>query len=347
MKKIYDLCRILAMCVLCACVCSVLVSCSDDDDNGGGGNVSRNDDDDNGGGGNAGGDDAANAVMTFDGERLSAIDYDNDGDVSNYGISYDAQGRVKAVNGGYDDLEFDYSKGTATINGVVTNVKFNSNGYITELSGSWDYVEEYYGESYHYKGNGVLKFSYSNNRLSKVTRSAKETYTSSYTNETWSDEDTYTFTWNADNLVQVKDSYWEEEDGETYSDEYITKIQYGSQENKFSQLSISLMEYAIDFDNDALDILVAVGLFGKGTANLPTKLIDDEDDPYSLKYTLNSNGAIAKEIMGFMGYDEYAYKYYYGNDEDAKTRAKGVTKDEAKKFSLREMFVKQHRNHNK
>lgn len=279
----------------------------------------------------AGGDDANKAVLNFDGDRLTSVD--------NFSIEYDNQGRVVEIDGRYDDLEIDYSKGKIEMEDEEGNIKFNKSGYITEISMSWDETEEGYGYSYQYKGNGTAKFSYdSNGHLTSMSYNSKETEKDLINKETstWETSSTTTLKWSNGNLTSVKMDGWEKEDGDKESYKAEISIQYGSQVNKYQQFPLTIANFAIG--EEPVNILAAVGLFGKGTAEFPTQLIDYEDgDTYTINisFDLNSNGSIRNENGN---YGTYSYGY-------SSFSTKGLSELNDKKLSLRKLFV--NRDHRK
>lgn len=304
--------KILKLMTLGVIALATMTACSDDDDNGGSG--------------------SSKAVLKVNGERLVAV--------NRYEITYDAQGRVSEINGQYDDerLKINYSKGTIIADGESGSVKFTSEGYLSEASASWDVKDE----GYRYKGSGTLKFTYTNGVLTKVVSTSTETETSPDKKTTkWQEQETTTLTWNAGNLMRIKTTGWESENGEKDTWEETYKMEYGEQTNTFRQFSMVIADYGLDFDG-TLGVLAAVGLFGKGTTLLPTDLQETDDDGYnwgtSIRFMLNSNFSISQE-----SYSYNTYNYYYSGDNDAKTRAESAAKDDAKKLNLRTMFVKSHR----
>lgn len=331
------------------------------------------DDDDNGGDSSSGSGAAAKGVIDFDGERLYAINDCN--------VEYDAQGRVARITQDDNELEINYAKGTITVDDETGTIKFNNDGYITEMFFSWD--EIYYGSSSEdgsishpgsrEKGTSTITYTYSNGFLTKISIFTNETETNLGTNKVtkYQISDTRTLYWNLGNLVQITNSGWETADGgnkETWGETY--SINYGTQVNKYRQFPVTIVEEALYFD-DPLYMMAAVGLFGKGPTTLPRSMAGNDDYGTwntNIIFNVNSKEAISKEFN-----DDETYTYYYsapkdnngnnGNnededdedDEDAEvvdpnhpmhSQLAPNAKSAARTFGLRKMFAKPtHRHH--
>lgn len=339
-----------------------MAACSDDDDN-------------NGGDSSSGSGAAAKGVIDFDGERLYAINDCN--------VEYDAQGRVARITQDDHELEINYARGTITADGETGTIKFNNEGYITEIVSSWDDIllgptpED--GSISHpgsrEQGTSTATYTYANGFLTKISILTNETSTESGTNKVtkYQISDTHTLYWNLGNLVQITNSGWESEDGgdkETWSETY--SINYGTQVNKYRQIPVTIVEEALYFD-DPLYMMAAVGLFGKGPMTLPQSMAGNDDyGTWSMDifFNVNSKAAISKEIIN----DYETYTYYYsapkdnngnnGNNEDEDdeddeevevvdpnppmhSQLAPNAKSAARTFGLRKMFAKPvtHRHH--
>ena len=236
--------------------------------------------------------------------------------VNGVSINYDAQGRVSSLRDSYNSLIFDYNTGKVIISDdgdiVEMNVGFNGSGYISKFSQKWNYKDE----DGQYSGSGSGSISYDNaGHLTKIYMKSNETYRDEDGSGKYSDEETYTFNWKNGNLVSVKVSGYENEDGEIYKWTDTYDIDYSATVNQFKQVSYNLYEEVID--NDQWAVLGCAGLFGVGTTYLPVSMeyetVDTEDhnygDTYGFTYGLNSNGTIDYERMGsnsttYYGYDK-------------------------------------------
>ncbi len=242
-------------------------------------------------------------------------------------IYYDNQGRVEGV-GNY--LDIDYSRGKILMEGQEMNIKFNGKGYIKEISGAWDYEDD--GDRY--KGSGKMEFKYTGdgNLIEYKIDSTEIEYEDR--DKTYYEEGvTYKCKWQHGNLVRVDGEVYEKEDGETerYNESFIYR--YGDRQNKFFQMPLSVTEYLLDADE--LSVLAAAGLFGYGPANLPSGGVESDDDGYessfSVRFTLNNNGSIAREI-----FDNSSVSWDYSEY----TRGMFVEQPAAKKHSVRSIFVR-------
>lgn len=266
--------------------------------------------------------------------------------VGSYSLEYDEFGRCTiAKYGDETEFEIDYAKGTITLyeddEKEEAKVKFNKQGYITEISMAWDYKDEYETS----KGSGKITFNYnkegqliSSNTTSKGSGVDEgEKYTSAYNN-------TSTFTWENGNLVKsvVKDEEIENGDKDELVSTYT--IQYDNQENKAGQ---NTHVQANVYDMEDCDVLVQIGLFGKATAFLPNfykeewyEKYDDEEHTseyeYNVRYILNENGTIKTEFI-----KGSTYHYSYTTFEEPSSKSASV-QENAKKPSLRSLFVKRH-----
>lgn len=306
--------RTIGALALCAVLVPALSSCGGDDD-----------DDEPGNGG----------VIVMDGTRLTSV--------SNYRISYDADGRLKRISspftGNGNLLEIDYADGTITLDDgedemEYMDVKFNGNGYISRLSSSWDYTENDGGDRYRYTGDGRMTFSYNGDgNLVKIDCEMTETEKDLDDNSTerFTERYTISYDWRNGNLVRAVEEGREIEDGDDddWTDTYT--LEYGNLPNTFLQTPATIAY--IGFDESAMQLLAMAGLFGNGPEMLPSEMTDDEDgytDTWRIVFSLNSNGSIAEERNGYRG-----YTYGYSNITRA---AQGPKLDV--KASVRDIFRK-------
>lgn len=297
----------IGMGTLCAFAAISLVACDDKEDD---------PDNNEGGGSGSGNSQVASAVLNFGGDVLSYVG-DNE-------IYYDQKGRVESIYGHYDEyLEIDYSRGTIDIAGDKANIKFNSNGYISELSSSWDYRED----DYRYTGDGKFEFSYnSSGNLINLNYTGSETGRNSSTKETytWEGNTTITLNWSDGNLTSTTWKTVDKEDGErdTWNGKY--NITYGSEKNVFGQIPFTVSDYAI-FDDCLLNALASTGLFGKGPKNLPTSLDEIDEGLYDysvyMDFFLNRNGSIDTEYEDYSSYD-YGYTSLSSRSKSNKIKTK-------------------------
>ncbi len=280
--------RILGTAALCAVLAPALASCGDDDDEPGG--------------------DGTGGVVEIEGERLSSV--------AGVTIDYDSKGRVSKLTDNYgNDWVIDYAKGT--LKGSDSDpednykVKFNGKGYIAELKSSWSYTETEGGDKYSYNGSGTVSFSYNGSGcLTKVTSSMSGTgknLTEGISGR-FSESYTITLTWKDGNLVKAVEKGTENDNGDkdTWRDD--TTIDYSSTPNEYRQLTFAVSGVA----NNAtvMQVLGAAGLFGKGTAELPSCVSSVDEEGYSstsnCSYTLRPNGSVSIERDG---YNTYYYNY--------------------------------------
>ena len=301
MKKTF---RMVGAAALCAVLMPALSSCGSDDD-----------DEPNGGPDIPGIEEEGPSGVSTP-VRLTSI-----GGVNIY---YDDKGRVERI-GNY--VEIDYSKGTIGLEDGEMDIKFNGKGYVSEISGSWDYgVDD--GRA---KGSGKMKFTYNGSgNLVRCNSSSNETYYEDGYKYSYSETFTMDAEWKDGNLEKIEATAVEKEDGETDRDYMVTTYAYGNQINKYYQMPIAL-SYGF-FDDEEISVLAAAGLFGIGSKYLPSALAEVEDsytDSYRISYTLNDNGSIAREY-----FDNSAYNWNYSEI----TRG-AFDAAPAKKADVRSIFV--------
>ncbi len=313
--------RTLAMFATVA-LCAGFAACSEDDDNGGGASGGKSESA------------ASSVITTTDGEKLLLTS------VNGYYFEYDEQGRIISVPDykfthnpftmaydEYDEYESDEITFTPTL---------NAKGYLSKLV----YVEAETSEDFSERYECVIYYDYNDEgRLVKMRGNWSETQYED--GEKWTDKGTGTsvYTWENGNLVNVKET----EKGGSWRYESTTEFAYGNQQNRYNQYTCGMID-VLDAGYGGAEL---VGLFGKGTANLPVSYntygveIDEEDDyeedweyEGTFTFTLNDNGTIASEKSR---YDTYYYSYSLlsdlaqANSRDIKSELK---KDNNKRFRL-------------
>lgn len=315
MKKTFRLLGALALCVVMIPAAS---SCGGDDD----GNEPGN-----------------GGVVDIEGSRLTSI--------NGARITYDADGRLTRVSSPYG-VSIDYSRGTISLEDEddeegTMDVRFNGRGYLSELSGSWDYTDDDDRYEYRYTGSGKVTYSYNGDgNLTKVVSENRETEKNLTTGEKeeYSGKFTMTLTWRDGNLITAVGESEEREDGRTERWTETYTYTYGNQPNKYFQMPISI-SYPLA-DESAFGVLAAVGMFGKGPVMLPDYMRESEveDDgytdnhSYNISFSLLSSGAIKTEDFGY-----HTYNYGYGSS----SRSAGATTGKEIKKSTRDFFIRSHR----
>lgn len=265
--------------------------------------------------------------------------------VGDYKFYYDGDNRCYRMTS-YDDgtYEIDYSKGTITVDygDQVLNVKFNGDGYVTEMSGSW--VESYGGEVH--SGSGIQNIAYDGDgHLKSISVSSTEKY--SYDGESGSVDATGTVecVWVGGNLVSSEGMYEEREGGERWWERSNYDLTYDETlDNETGQVPVAISDIFGDYTNS----LPLVGLFGKGPAHLPEsvseKIVDSDGYGYEYRsnvaYGLNADGTISWERLDNDTY-RYSYKTVTSQDEDsapAYSVAKAMPAGK-KKLRVRDFFM--------
>lgn len=327
-----------------------LAACGDDEPDDNNNNVvipGGNDGPDNGpGNGSDNGpnnSDVASAIIDFDGKALSYV--------ADNVIYYDRLGRVEAVYGHYDEyLEIDYSRGKIDIEGDEGTIKFNNNGYISEIFFTYDGVDG----NERYSGNSKFEYAYdASGYLTDINFFGSETIRNTSTMETslWESTTTITLVWSGGNLLSTSWREIEKDDGEieTWTGKY--NISYGSQKNEFRQIPYVISDYAI-FDWCPINALASTGLFGRGPKSLPVSFdeIDEGEYDYTidLAFDLNSNGSIGREYFRYSIKDSYQgnlnyYDYGYESLNPRAQNIKASVKKGGEKKSLRHRIMR-HKN---
>lgn len=264
--------KFLLMAAISAALCTTAVSCGDDDDDVKGGVV------------------PSPSISDFDGVRLLSV-----GEYTSF--NYNSDGTLHQVINNGDKLTFDYGKGIITFSGdgVQQEAKFTTNakGYITSLSASG--TDEDGDDKYQY--NTTYKFQYnSSDHLTNVV--LKEVYTYNNTNYNEVEDVTWNLTWNGDLLAKVDINGTSVGNGETEKWNSVAEYTYNNAlDNRYMQYTGTVID-EIDLDGD-IEAPIFVGVLGKGPAKYPSKIVNLEDDGYSieyvLEYILNSKGLVERE----------------------------------------------------
>lgn len=267
--------------------------------------------------------------------------------VGNYNFQYDDNGRctnVTSSNG--DEISIDYAKGKIYLDEMGDNmdVSFNKSGYITKISGSYDYSD--YDESD--KGSGNVTFKYNGDgNLTSMSISSKGTYTYDGESFPYSNSINATCKWSGGDLVSINYKYSESEDGEKYESTDVFTIDYDKTLDNETRM-FTMLWYNI-FDNESF-ILAPVGLLGKGTAHLPEMFSyvyydgsdDDYEESHSVSYSLNPDGTIDWEDTY---YETYNYRYMSFSSDDADVPSTYTAKampQAKKKLTIRDFFRPKH-----
>lgn len=280
MKNLFRI-NLMAMMAVCAITLS---SCSsDDDDNGNGGAPSGN----------------GSALVTEAKVLLDYISYKDDYEEEIlFMYKYDEQFRPYFCTelDEYDDIFYiDYKAGKIDMWDELEglSISFNSKGYITKISGSWNYKDD--EEDYSSKGSLTYSFNYdASGQLVGVDMSDNETEVDgSYV---YNDKTTTkgTLTWKDGNLMNSESTT-------TFSGDYkgtykcVLSFTYGNQPNKYRQYPGHMCDDDMGF--------TGAGLWGVGPKMLPKTITNyySEDDEYEDEYgytgtfTLNDDGTINTE----------------------------------------------------
>lgn len=174
------------------------------------------------------------------------------------------------------------------------SISFNSKGYITKISGSWNYKDD--EEDYSSKGSLTYAFNYdASGQLVGVEMSENGTEVDG--SHVYNDKSTTkgTFTWKDGNLMKYESTT-------TFSGDYngtdkgVLSFTYGNQPNKYRQYP----GYLCGDDDMGF---IGAGLLGVGPKMLPktiTNYISEDDEyedeyGYTATYTLNEDGTINTE----------------------------------------------------
>lgn len=249
---------------------------------------------------------------------------------------YDNWGRCYQIYGDYYSKYYiDYDKGVITIEDEYEEAKmsFNSRGYITSITASWNSTNEYGTD----KGNGKISFSYDGD--GHLT--SEDSYISGTEiedGEKWNYTSTFksVHTWKNGILVSTVSNYKDNENGDIETGEDRYTVEYGNVKNTTEQMTFAISN-ALDFD--LFEPLAMIGLFGKGTTYLPTAVIESEVNyPINATYSINSNGTIKSE--NYLGTKSYTYVTLDAGNDTKKVQIKAPWADGAKKSRIKNLFVR-------
>ena len=264
--------------------------------------------------------------------------------VGNYSFVYDENGRcIQVKSGSYVYGEIDYDKGLLISEDEEANVSFNSKGYITGLSASWNYKED--GDSY--KGSGKISFSYNGDgQLVSYSESSNESGKENGVSFSYKGSFKAIYTWKDGNLVKVVTKEESTEDGEVSEYGSTCTLEYGDQKNELGQYTVGLADV---LDMEDADVFAYVGMLGKASAYFPVSYTEewyeregDEEskgnEQHEMSYSFNSDGTVAVE---YIGYNSYSYSYV-PYDGDASLGRSSVLEGEsnANGLSFRSFFTR-------
>ncbi|MBP5508785.1 MAG: hypothetical protein J6Y23_13250 [Prevotella sp.] len=270
------------------------------------------DDDDNGFG-------SSSAGLLDDELRLRSV-----GNISFY---YDEDGRLDYIHTSRGNYNFSYNPGKITTDDsddIPSEVSYTSKGYLSSLNekhvdeGSWGSETEIGKSSFSYDGSGHLTKVSSTYKITVVEKGEKESYT---------ENSTITLTWKSDMLQKV---VWDEKDDDGYR--YTETWTYGYEKdykenyfNKYCQYAPSVANW---LEDEWVEGIAYVGLFGKGPLYLPSDcdyedvVIDDEGKKetdyrsWSSVYSFNSNGSLS-----YVNYNGRKYSYSYSQVESSSKKS--------------------------
>lgn len=265
-------------------LCSTgLVSCGDDDG------------DDTGGGGSGG---ETNSVVipslnTSDGQKVRVAQ------AGEYSYFYNSDGSLASYNNG--DISF-----TATYNPFVltssatdgdfsekntySNIKLNSQGYVTGMSAALIYK----GSDFEDNITGSVSFTYNGNgNLTKFVAKGKGYEVEDGHKYNVSSTSTMTYTWSNGNLVKIEYSM-------QGGDEESGTIEYTYASDAKQNVTLQYVPAFVSDDINGMPDFQYIGLLGKGPVQLPTSYkhsyTDYEGHYHSTSktctYVLNSDGTV-------------------------------------------------------
>ena len=265
-------------------------SCSDDDDEGGSAKP------------------ANSVITTDDGDKVRLTKL---GNYYTFDFDYDEEGRPVKIG----DYDIDYDKGIIYSyeykDDEQASFKLNGSGFVSYVNMEW---EEYDDSSLAEKGNGTINLSYDGSgRLNKIT--ANGSYNGTEDGEKYyvSESYTATFTYNNGKLTKIVWDGTTDEDGEKTKYKEIYTIEYeDAQENSLAQCTYSIGDIIGEYEV-FLQYLYYVGMLGKPTSYLPTKISyewyeDGEMEGHNSKavsYSFNSDGTLKSET--YQGTVYYTY----------------------------------------
>lgn len=274
-------------------------------------------------------------------------------------LSYDELGRCYRITDVYgEDVTIDYDEGTITYGSDdPVNVTFNGKGYITSLSASWNWRDDYSDGYETCKGSGKYNFSYDGDgRLVKCTSTSSESGEYSEDGEKYKYSETAKSTgvyeWRNGNLVTCDVEYSYDSDGDGGSETHKATIDYDDADlvNEYGQHTWAIADHALDI-NEYMEALSLVGMLGVAPAMLPTAISTVETETWDLQggetetwednvtidYQFLTNGLLNWERWNGRSYYRFDYTVYTPSDETRAARPAASTAD-GKKFRVRDLF---------
>lgn len=257
------------------------------------------DDEEDGGGGSFSGkstagqlDDGRGNHELPEGYRLASVGND-------FRYYYDEQGYLESFYADGDTYDFSTKGISFSDEGVEMKATFNGNGFISKVSGSYDYV--YDGAKMSASESGTVSYN-SNKQVTSITGSYKES--GSYEGKKYSETENVTinFTYSGKVLKKVvwKNNYsgTEGKGSETYTYTFDYNNEY---ENPYGQWT-HYLTYCLP-ESDFFEALAYVGCFGRATSILPDVIYEEQyeiedgetyedEDTHNCSYSFNAYGAI-------------------------------------------------------
>ena len=265
--------------------------------------------------------------------------------IGDYTFVYDDNNRCTQVKkNSYVYGEIDYDKGVVIMDDEEANVSFNSDGYVTGISASWNYNED----GYSYKGSGKISFSYNGNgQLVSYIESSSES--GKEDGESFSSQGSYkaTYTWKDGNLIKVVTKEESTEDGEKYEYGSTCTIEYGEEKNELGQYTLGQAKV---LDMEDADVFALVGMLGKASAYFPVSYTEeyyekDSEQNYeneyseNMTYVLNTDKTIKTE---YINGSPYSYSYVAIDNDSDNLKVRSLLPSDKKNLNLRSFFIRHH-----
>lgn len=260
---------------------------------------------------------------TSDGKTVRLTSIGND-----ITFTYGNNGRIETCK--YDDITYNFSYNPLHIIGSdggsfysqieVSNVKFNSDGYITEYDLNQDWNDD--GDIEHY----IMKCSCTYNSEGYLEKLVSDgTYTSA---EEGSQQltSTYVFSWESGRLMKITSTSVAEDDNtkETYTFNYVN-----GKDNITNQWTNnvlwSMSDISESFGEGITESLFYIGYFGKGSNMHPSSVLDEDladayKDTSNYSVRLNADGTINHIDINNSHHFDYTY-------DDVETRISNISKE--------------------
>ena len=265
--------------------------------------------------------------------------------IGDYTVVYDDNNRCTQVKkNSYVYGEIDYDKGVVIMDDEEAKVSFNSDGYVTGISASWNYNED----GYSYKGSGKISFSYNGNgQLVSYIESSSES--GKEDGESFSSQGSYkaTYTWKDGNLIKVVTKEESTEDGEKYEYGSTCTIEYGEEKNELGQYTLGQAKV---LDMEDADVFALVGMLGKASAYFPVSYTEeyyekDSEQNYeneyseNMTYVLNTDKTIKTE---YINGSPYSYSYVAIDNDSDNLKVRSLLPSDKKNLNLRSFFIRHH-----